>query len=248
MREAMIPVLPCVSLPDTLAFYRVLGFEVMYEQTRPYVYGATRRGGMNVHFMGIKGLDPKAAFSTCLVMVPEVEALHATFAGALRGAYGKVPVAGIPRITRMKPGQSRFTIVDVAGNSLIFIKQGAPEEDETAEDAIAPQEGESRLARALRLAARLRDFKNDDRAAAKVLDAALAHAEKTEAAEKAEPTVPLERARALVARIELAVALGDLARAETLRAEVDALPLADPERAQLQAELERAGAVQRSQQ
>ncbi len=80
----MIPVLPCVSLPDTLAFYRLLGFEVTYEQTRPYVYGAVRRGGMNVHFMGIKGLDPKPAFS-----------------------------------------------VDVAGNSLIFIKQGAPEEDET---------------------------------------------------------------------------------------------------------------------
>lgn len=233
MREEMIPVLPCVSLPETLAFYRVLGFEVMYEQTRPYVYGATRRGGMNVHFMGIKGLDPKAAFSTCLVMVPEVEALHATFAGALRGAYGKVPVAGIPRITRMKPGQSRFTIVDVAGNSLIFIKQGAPEEDETAEDAIAPRAGESRLVRALRLAARLRDFKNDDRAAAKVLDAALAHAE------VAEPSVPLERARALVARIELAVALGDPARAGTLRAELDGLPLSDPERAELAAELAR---------
>lgn len=242
MREEMIPVLPCVSLPETLAFYRVLGFEVMYEQTRPYVYGATRRGGMNVHFMGVKGLDPKAAFSTCLVMVPEVEALHATFAGALRGAYGKVPVAGIPRITRMKPGQSRFTIVDVAGNSLIFIKQGAPEEDETAEDAIAPPAGESRLARALRLAARLRDFKNDDRAAAKVLDAALAHEEAAEA------SVPLERGRALVARIELAVALGDPARAAALRAELDGLPLADPERAELAAELERVGALQRTKQ
>ncbi len=243
MREEMIPVLPCVSLPDTLAFYRVLGFEVTYEQTRPYVYGAVRRGGMNVHFMGIKGLDPRAAFSTCLVMVPEVEALHATFAGALRGAYGKVPVAGIPRITRMKPGQSRFTIVDVAGNSLIFIKQGAPEEDETAEHATAPREGESRLARALRLAARLRDFRNDDPAAAKVLDAALAHVEAAQA-----PTFPLERARAMVARIELAVALGDPARAETLRAEVDTLPLADPERAQLRAELERVDALQRTQQ
>lgn len=83
--------------------------------------------------------------------------------------------------------------------------------------------------RALRLAARLRDFKNDDPAAAKVLDAGLAHAE---------PTVPLERARALVARIELALALGDPSRAPALRAELEALPLTDPERTELQPELE----------
>ncbi|MFY0539910.1 hypothetical protein [Nannocystis pusilla] len=112
-----------MSLPATLAFYRLLGFEVTYEQNRPYVYAATRRGGMEVHFMGIKELDPKDAYSTCLVMVPEVEQLHATFADALRGGYGKLPIAGIPRITRMKPGQTRFTIVDVAGNSLVLSKR-----------------------------------------------------------------------------------------------------------------------------
>jgi hypothetical protein len=234
MREEMIPVLPCVSLPDTLAFYRLLGFEVTHEQTRPYVYGATRRGGMNVHFTGIKGLDPTTIYSTCLVMVPEVEQLHETFVGALRQAYGKLPVAGIPRITRMKPGQSRFTVVDVAGNSVIFIKQGAPEEDETAEDAIAPRSGESRLVRALRRAARLRDFKIDDAAAAKVLDVALAHTE---------PADPLERARALAARIELAVVLGDQARVVALSSELEGLPLSDEQRAEIDGELARARAL-----
>lgn len=224
-RETMIPVLPCVSLPDTLAFYRALGFEVTQEQSRPYAYASTRRGGMEVHFIGIKGHDPKSSYSVCLAMVPEVEQLHATFAAALRAAYGKLPVAGIPRITRMKPGQSRFTIVDVAGNSLIFIKRGAPEEDETAEDALARRDGESRLAHALRLAARLRDFKNDDRAAAKVLDTALA---------RKEPGLPLERARALAARIELAVVLGD--PVDSLSAELAALPLSPDERAQLERE------------
>jgi hypothetical protein len=164
-------------------------------------------------------------------MVPEVEQLHETFAGALRGAYGKLPVAGIPRITRMKPGQSRFTVVDVAGNSLVFIKQGAPEEDETAGDAIAPRDGESRLVRALRLAARLRDFKTDDAGAAKVLDVALAHAG---------PADPLERARALAARIELAVVLADSARAAALRAELAALPLSEAQREEIGRELDRA--------
>lgn len=235
MREEMIPVLPCVSLPDTFAFYRLLGFDVTYEQHRPYVYGAARRGDLQVHFIGIKGLDPKAAYSTCLALVPDVEALHATFAAALRQALGKLPVAGIPRISRMRPGQSRFTVVDVAGNSLVFIKHGAPEEDDTTEDAIKPLPGESRLTRALRLAARLRDFKNDDPAAARVLDTALAHND---------PSAPRERALALVARIELALVLGDAPRATNLRAELAGLPLSAAERDELTPALERARALE----
>src|SRR5688572_30830018 len=170
MREETIPVLPCVSLTDTLAFYRLLGFAVTYEQHRPYAYGAMKRGGLQVHFVGAgKGLDPAKGSTTCLAMVAEVEGLHATFAAALRGQYGKVPVSGIPRITRMKPGQSRFTIVDLNGNSLVFIKAGAEEEEKSTEEAIAPRAGESRLGRALRVAARFRDFKNDDAGAAKIL-------------------------------------------------------------------------------
>jgi hypothetical protein len=229
----MIPVLPCASLPDTLAFYRALGFEVTHEQTRPYTYGATRRGDMHVHFTGARRHDPNSGGGTCLVIVPEVEPLHATFAAALRRTYGKLPVTGVPRITRMKPGQSRFTVVDVAGNSLVFIKQGAPAEDEDVEAAITRRPDESRMAHALRFAARLRDFKNDDAAAAKVLDTALA---------RDEPCAPLERARALEARLELAVALAQPDRAGSLRAELSALPLAPEERAQLQAEVERAQA------
>lgn len=232
-QERTIPVLPCASLPTTLAFYRLLGFDVTHEQTRPNPYAATRRGDLHLHFMGIKGLDPAAAFSTCLLLVPEVEHLHETFAGALRQQYGKLPLAGLPRITRMKPGQSRFTVVDVAGNSLIFIKHDAPEED-----GDAAVKSETRLGRARRLAARLRDFKNDDAAAARVLDTALSHPESGAA---------LERAQTLAARIELAIALDDPARARTLRAEVDALPLSAAERAQIQPELDRASALEQSQ-
>ncbi|MDC0720814.1 hypothetical protein [Nannocystis bainbridge] len=237
--ETMIPVLPSVSLADTLAFYRLLGFEVTYQQARPYVYAATRRGGMEVHFMGIPELDPKGAYSTCLVMVPEVEQLHATFAGALRGGYGKLPIAGIPRITRMKPGQTRFTIVDVAGNSLVFIKKDAGgSEDEEPLEAVKRRPGESRLAHGVRFAARLRDFKNDDEMAARVLDLALA---------RPDPGDPFERARALAARIELAIALGQPDRADALGAELAALPLSPEQRDELAAELERAHALERSQ-
>lgn len=230
-----IPVLPCVSLPETLAFYRSLGFEVTHEQTRPNVYAATRRGEINLHFMGLKKLNPAEAYSTCLVIVPEVERLHQTFVDGLRQTYGKVPISGQPRISRMKKGQSRFTVVDVAGNSVIFIKKDAP--DDYDEGTTEPR-SESALGRALRTAARLRDFKNDDAAAAKVLDVALA---------RNTPAEPVERALALVARIELAVALDEQTRAQSLRAELQQVPLTDEERARLRPELDAVDAFERSQ-
>jgi len=226
MTEMTIPVLPSVSMPETLAFYQALGFEVTHQQTTPNVYAATRRGDVHLHFAAIKGLDPQQAYSTCLVIVPEVERLHRTFADGLRHAYGKLPISGLPRISRMKKGQSRFTVVDVAGNSIIFIRQDAP--DDYDEGAAGPPSN-TRLGKALQAAARLRDFKNDDASAAKVLDAAL---------RRPEPAVPFERARALAARAELAVVLGDAARARALRAELDQLPLTDDERARLQDQLD----------
>ncbi|WP_437283975.1 hypothetical protein [Sorangium sp. So ce406] len=230
-----IPVLPCVSLPETLAFYGALGFEVTHQQTAPNVYAATRRGDIHLHFMGIKKLDPRQAYTTCLVLVPEVEPLHETFAEGLRKAYGKLPVAGLPRISRMKKGQSRFTVVDVAGNSVIFIKQGAPDD---YDEGAAGSRSDSHLGKALRAAARLRDFRNDDAAAAKVLDVALA---------REAPAAPLERARALAARLELAVVLGEAERARALRAAIGEAPLSDEERAQIQPALDAVDALERSQ-
>ncbi|WP_437963499.1 hypothetical protein WMF04_27655 [Sorangium sp. So ce260] len=230
-----IPVLPCVSMRDTLAFYGALGFEVTHQQTTPNVYAATRRGDVHLHFMGLKKLDPRESYSTCLVLVSDVERLHETFAEGLRQAYGKVPIAGFPRISRMKKGQSRFTVVDVAGNSVVFIKRGAPDD---YDEGAAGSRSDSRLGRALRVAARLRDFKNDDAAAAKVLDAALA---------RKEADAPIERARVLAARLEIAVALGEEARARALRAELDEAPLSEEERAQIKLQLDAVDALARSQ-
>src|SRR6476469_8939826 len=110
--ERTIPALPCVSLGETFAFYRLLGFEVTYQQASPNPYGVVRRGGCELHFFGMKGLKPSAGYSTCLVIVAHVESLHATYAEGLRVGYGRLPVAGFTRITRMRKGQSRFTVVD----------------------------------------------------------------------------------------------------------------------------------------
>jgi catechol 2,3-dioxygenase-like lactoylglutathione lyase family enzyme len=222
-----IPVLPCASLDETLDFYRLLGFETTYRQASPNPYAVAQRDGAQLHFAGVKGLDPARAYTTCLFIVPEVERLHQGFAEGLRAAYGRLPVAGVPRISRMRPGQSRFTVVDPAGNSVIFIRRDAPDDYDEGPGP-APT---SPLARALRAAARLRDFKNDDRAAAKVLEVALA---------RAVSSPPLERARALAALAELSAALGDEPRLASSLAELRQVPLPDDERARHRDELEAA--------
>jgi catechol 2,3-dioxygenase-like lactoylglutathione lyase family enzyme len=230
--ETTIPVFPCVSLEETRDFYQTLGFEVVHQQTSPYVWLAVRRGCIELQFFGHKGLDPKDAFSTCLVMVPEVEPYHRAFADALRGKYGRIPTAGIPRITRFRAGQSRFTVVDPSGNSVIYIRHDEPDVEYSGK----PGEKRSGLAKAIETAAVLRDFKEDDTAAAKVLDVALA---------KHMSADPVERARALAARAELALAMGDADRARALRDELRRIPLSEDDHRAYREELQAAEALER---
>jgi hypothetical protein len=231
--ETTIPALPCASLADVLPFYQVLGFDVTYQQKSPNPYAVVRRGGIELHFFGLKGLKPEEAFSCCMALVPDVESLHRTFADALRQAYGKLPITGFPKITRMKPGQSRFTLTDPSGNSIYFIKREA--HSETGERKIGGQT-QSRLAKAIETAATLRDSHGDDKAAAKVLDVALA---------RNDPATPVDRARALAARAELAVAMGDLEHAHALDVEIRQIPLSEDDRQRFRHELDAASELER---
>jgi hypothetical protein len=98
--EIMIPILPCHSVNDMFEFYTALGFEITYRQEKPNVYGAVQRGGIQLHFFSMRGYDPAQSYSTCLVLVPDAEALRQAFVEGLRAHYGKLPASGIPRITR----------------------------------------------------------------------------------------------------------------------------------------------------
>lgn len=199
--------MPCVSLDETLVFWEALGFTVTYRQKAPNPYGVVARDGYELHLFGLKGLDPAANFTTCLVMVPSVEELHAEFSDALRRALGRSPAKGLPRISRMRPGQTRFTLTDPNGTSVIFIKHG-PQDEEAAQAYMDPTL--TPLQRAIKVAERLRDYRLDDQGAAKALDMALT---------RAEGEAPEVRAAALEARAELARSLEDEALAVRLEAE-----------------------------
>lgn len=206
-----IPALPVVSLDDTLEFWTALGFEVTYRQKAPSPYGVVAREGYELHLYGLKGLDPTTAFTTCLVIVPEVEELHAEFSASLRSFLGRSPAKGLPRISRMRPGQTRFTLTEPNGASVIYIRHGL--EDETTAQAYKDP-NLTPLQKAVKLAERLRDYHLDDHAAAKALDNAL---------KRAEGEALVDRLEALAARTELARAMEDVQVAERLESEASGL-------------------------
>ncbi|QLY27915.1 glyoxalase [Nocardia huaxiensis] len=226
MAATSIPVLWGGDLPATLDFYRTLGYEVTYEQTRPYTAGMVTRDGFSVYF----GPTPKdfdnaeQAYISALVIVDEVESWHQEFTASLRARYGRIPARGIPRITRFRPGQTRFTVVDPVGNSIIYIQRDEPD----------PEYGGARslegLARVMDNARIFRDSKNDDANAVRVLETGLRRFAATAPA--------LDRARALAMLAEIAIAAEDSARVAELGTRMAELDLSAEDRAALAAELQ----------
>jgi len=228
--ERTIPILPCRSIDDVLAFYVALGFEIPYRQERPNTFAIVRRGGIELQFFVLKALDPAQSYSTCYVLVPDVDALYAAFTEGLRAATGRVPSRGVPRIGPVKDmsyGVRQFVMVDPGGN---YIRIGQPIEARPALRA----EAAGRLERALEAAVLLADSKQDDAAAAKVIDSAFAAGGATDAP----PTVVV---RARILQADLAWRQGDPAGAVARLAEARDIVLDDAERAAIADDLGRAG-------
>jgi catechol 2,3-dioxygenase-like lactoylglutathione lyase family enzyme len=166
MSVRTIPLLPCRALDDVLPFYEALGFRLTYRQDRPYpCLGVTRDDGFDLQFFGLPEYDVENSLFSVIVAVPgDTQALYDEFAAGLRTAYGKLPVAGLPRITRPRRKQGAgagFSVIDPAGNWL-RISSGA-EETETGD----------RFERALLNAARQADTRGDEAAGIRVLEATL---------------------------------------------------------------------------
>lgn len=224
MGDTAVPVLPTHDLTRTLEFYATLGYTVTYEQARPYVYGAVTAHDCELHFTDAPPGDEGREYTRCLVMVDDAAARHRTFTGALRAKYGRIPARGCGRLTRFRPGQTRFSVIDPDGNWVTYIERNEPPKLEYGGSAERTGLGE-----VLDNARILRDFKSDDKAAERALEAGL----RRYGAEAGR----LDRARAHAALAELAVALDKPDKVAARRADLAALELTDAERAELAADL-----------
>jgi len=226
--EVTVPLLPCGSVDVIADFYRVLGFRTTYRQRRPNPYVALRREDLHLHFFEVPGFVPEDSYGSCLVLVPDIDELHAAFAKGMRAEYGKVLVSGIPRMTRPRPrknndGMTGFSVIDPGGNWIRI----------SARTATGPvPESTGRLAVALQNAVVQADSRGDLGQAARILDGALA---RPDAADD-----PITLVEALVYRAEAAMALDDPATAREVLARAARVELTAEARQRLAATLETA--------
>jgi catechol 2,3-dioxygenase-like lactoylglutathione lyase family enzyme len=218
--ERTHPCLPCGDIDQSIAFYESLGFTRTYRQLRPNPYAVVALEDMQIHLFGIAGFNPPDSYGTAIVQVPDPDGLYRSFAAGLRKALGKLPVAGIPRMTRPRKrwGTVRgFSVVDPGGNWLRISRLGDAEQESSAEKT----EG---LTQVLDVAVRLGDSHGDEALALKTLERGIArHGDAT----------AVERARAYLYRAELAHRTDDhdLAKASLMSAQ--SLDLSDEQRASL---------------
>lgn len=159
--EVTIPLLPCASIDEVAEFYVMLGFTVTHRQYRPNPYLSVRREEINLHFFGIRGYEPSASYSSCLIQVEDPRELYDAFAYGMRAVYGQVLVTGIPRMTR--PRRDGFLFVDPGGN-WIRVVPAVPEREPVRNG----------LTRALNNAVTLAESHAAERQALKILEGALA--------------------------------------------------------------------------
>lgn len=225
--DRMIPILPCRSIDDQIGFYEALGFEVTYRQTAPNVFAAVQRGAIELQFFVLKGYEPADSYSTCYVMVSNVDELYADFRAGLKQALGRIPSRGIPRIGAlgdMSYGVRQFLLTDPGGN---IIRIGQPLEQTDA----AETKPLTRLERALEAARLLLYSKGDPETTARVIDDAL-----TATPDASE----VLRVQARILRADAANELGDDALARSLLDEAASMNLGDADQASIADDLTRA--------
>ncbi|MYR42354.1 VOC family protein [Streptomyces sp. SID5910] len=227
MSEKTIPVLPCRTIQPVLDFYTALGFEVTFQQKSPNPYAVVQRGGIQLHFFGMKHYEPAESFSTCIVQTDAIDGLHEAFRARLKAAYGRVPNRGLPRIGPLRNtshGVRQFLMTDPGGNCIRIGQQMSDDQHHRP----APTET---FARAVHHASLLADSKEDLTGAAKIIDRALRLRDE-------QPT-PVQLLRLLVLRADVATRLGDKEAATSALAAATAVQLTAEEQDSVRDDLDR---------
>ena len=113
MNATAIPVLPSRDLDETVAFWGLLGFELVFEQEDPDPYAILAWGAVELHFFGHSGVEPAGSLAGCYLRVDDADVVHRSWRTL------DLPGAGIPRLSEIadRPwGMREFEVVDPDGN------------------------------------------------------------------------------------------------------------------------------------
>jgi hypothetical protein len=180
---------------------------------------------IHIHLFGMDGFNPEDSYGSVIITVPDSDGLYRDFASKLRERYGKLPVTGIPRVTRPRKKYgtvSGFSVVDPGGNWLRISKSGDTEQEDSAKET----EG---LAGFINVAARLGDAHGDEALALKTLESGI----------KRFPDAPaIVRAKAYLYRAELAIRTKNIELAQSSFDVAKSLKLSKDEKASIVDELD----------
>lgn len=228
--ERTIPILTCRHLDDVLPFYEALGFVKTFRQGRPNPYLCLKRGGIDIHFASVATFEPENSLGSIIVLSTDTGALYDEFAAGLREHFGKLPVSGIPRITRPRRKQGiagGFSVVDPGGN---WLRINTTDEEPATVSA-------GTFERVMLNAARQGDARGDAAAAVSVLEAGLQRHSGTHA---------VERVPVLSYLAELLVRCGQTVRAREVLTELQNLVLTENEKTAVADEMSAANELKRN--
>jgi catechol 2,3-dioxygenase-like lactoylglutathione lyase family enzyme len=112
MKELAVPALPMTNLVETRNFYEALGFTCAHEQPPPDTFLIMMMRTIQIHFYEFQGVKTSVNHSTCVILTPHLEALHAQCSKA--GVTKVMPIEDKPWGTR------EFAFFDPAGNLIRF--------------------------------------------------------------------------------------------------------------------------------
>jgi uncharacterized glyoxalase superfamily protein PhnB len=109
-----VPIIPARNVDEAAAWYRDhLGFAIVHTESE---YGVVERDGVQVHFWGPSGIEPKDSMTMYRVEAQDIDALYED-CGARGIVHPNAPLEGKPW------GMREFAVIDGDGNLLTFFER-----------------------------------------------------------------------------------------------------------------------------
>lgn len=232
-KNRTIPIFHCLyEIDQHLEFYTALGFEITYYQKAPYRFASVKNEFTELSFYGDKSFDIEQRQGGCYIVVSDIETVYTRLKTNLKEYYGKIPVKGMPRFSRLNltAEDRRFNITDPSGNTLIV---GEPLGDsKTLMDKYTEDtKNASKFEKAYKWAYRYAYSKEDFLGAINLLESTFS---------KQSDLIPNKLYfKAKVLQVDVLVTLGRTEKAKEIAQEIDSFTLSTDEETVLQNEIHR---------
>ncbi|GAK04032.1 hypothetical protein JCM19037_2403 [Geomicrobium sp. JCM 19037] len=176
-RNQTIPIFDCDyhEFDHHLAFYTAMGFQITYYQKAPYRFAEVFKKGIGeFSFFGNRKHEEEGTVGGCSVIVPNLKEIYDELRANLKAYYGRIPVKGLPRISRMNQTAEdwRVNITDPTDNTIILSQSFGDSKELMKNEDERVRALQSKFERSFAQAYRFANSKEDPLAARNTLEVA----------------------------------------------------------------------------